>query len=244
MRDKPKPSPSHVGTPMRRASDLAWIRDRAHPAAIADRARDAVMAREDERRRLAADLHDCVGTNLATIKMGLELLGRSLPADATREAAQLADTRELLAETIANVRELCASLHPVALARQSFVDSLRAHCLRFGRQVGIEIDLDLAAHVEPCAADVELMLLRVSQEALWNCAKHARADHVRIAIEAVGSRRRLHICDDGCGFDPAQLGADAAGIGIAAMCDRALAVGAKFQLDSSPGGGTRISVEF
>jgi signal transduction histidine kinase len=243
MRDKPKPSSDHVATPMRRASDLAWIRDRGHPAAIADRARDAVMAREDERRRLAADLHDCVGTNLATIKLGLELLERSLPADA-HQAAQLADTRDLLSETIANVRELCASLHPVALSRHSFVDSLRTHCQRFGRQVGIEIDLDLAAHTQPCSADVELMLLRVSQEALWNCAKHARAGHVRIAIETVGTRRRLHIRDDGCGFDPAQLGADAAGIGIAAMCDRALAVGARFELESSPGGGTRISVEF
>jgi signal transduction histidine kinase len=244
MRDKPKPSPAHAGTPMRRASDLAWIRERSHPAAIADRARDAVMAREDERRRLAADLHDCVGTNLATIKMGLELLERALPAGAAREATQLADTRELLAETIANVRELCASMHPAAPSRHSFVDSLRAHCLRFGRQVGIEIDLDLAAYVQPCAADVELMLLRVSQEALWNCAKHARAGHVRIAIEAAGPRHRLHIRDDGCGFDPGHLGADAAGIGIAAMCDRALAVGAKFELESSPGGGTRISVEF
>lgn len=230
----------------RRASDAHPPHDRERLEAMTERARHAVAAREEERRRLAAELHDVASTNLAAIKLNLSSLARILPAGASQEAQWMADTQALLAETIAGMREICSALRPTVLDRSSLIDALQAHCQRFSRRTALAIELDLAAYGGDCTPDVELMLLRIAQEALWNCAKHANARQVRIRFEVVGTRRRFSIVDDGEGFDPARPAPrDAAtGIGILNMQERALSAGAVFGIESSPGSGTRITVDF
>lgn len=230
----------------RRATDLAPLPDRERLDQMAERARHAVAAREEERRRLAAELHDVAGTNLATIKLNLASLARAIPAAAVQEAQWMDDTQSLLSETIASIRELCSALRPTVLDQMSLVDALQAHCLRFSRRTGLEVALDMGAYDRSCPPDTELMLLRVAQEALWNCAKHAHARRVRIWFENVGSRRRFSILDDGLGFDPGHLrdAQSTLGIGILNMQERALSAGALFSLESSPGNGTLIRLDF
>jgi signal transduction histidine kinase len=230
----------------RRASDFGPLPDRERLDQMAERARHAVTAREEERRRLAAELHDVAGANLATIKLNLSSLARAIPAAAVQEAQWMDDTQSLLSETIASIRELCSALRPSVLDQVLLVDALLAHCLRFSRRTGLEVALDMGAYDRPCPPDTELMLLRVTQEALWNCAKHAQARRVRIWFENVGSRRRFSILDDGLGFDPGQIRAAEAthGIGILNMQERALSAGALFSLESSPGNGTLIRLDF
>ena len=230
----------------RRATDFAPLPDRERLDLLAERARHAVAAREEERRRLAAELHDVASTNLAAIKLNLSSLARAIPAGATQEAQWMADTQSLLTETITSMRELCSALRPTVLDHVSLPDALQTQCTRFSRRTGIAIDLDMTKYEVPCAPETELMLLRVAQEALWNCAKHAQARRVRITFENVDSRRRFSIRDDGQGFDPAKLhSADAdRGIGILNMQERALSAGAVFTLESSPGSGTSITLDF
>ncbi len=230
----------------RRASDFTPLADRDRLELLTERARHAVAAREEERRRLAAELHDVASTNLAAIKLNLSSLARAFPAGASQEAQWMDDTQSLLTETITSIRELCSALRPTVLDHASLSDALRTHCVRFSRRTGIEIDLDMSLYDRRCAPEAELTLLRVTQEALWNCAKHAQARRVTIRFENVDSRRRLSIRDDGQGFDPGQLGAGDAtpGIGILNMKERALSVGAVFALASSPGEGTLITLDF
>jgi len=227
----------------RRVGDLVPPDDRERLDRLADLARHAVAAREEERRRLAAELHDVVGTNLAAIKLNLSSLADALPAGATQ---RLADTQELLAETIVGIRELCGALRPATLEYAGFATALQTHCARFSRRTGIEVDCELSQYDEtPRTPAIELMLLRVAQEALWNSAKHADAQRVRIRLQRVGSRCRFTIQDDGDGFDPAQLGVSgAAGLGILNMRERALSAQAVFSLDSAPGRGTVIAIDF
>jgi signal transduction histidine kinase len=210
---------------------------------LAELARHAVSAREEERRRLAAELHDVVGTNLAAIKLNLSSLDGASTADSAR---RLEDAQDLLAETIAGIRELCGELRPAALEYAGFTAALQAHCVRFSRRTGIEVDCDLAGYRSPRSRPTELMLLRVAQEALWNSAKHAEARRVRIVFEHIGSRSRFTISDDGRGFDPASLLAprDTPGLGILNMRERALSADAVFSLDSAPGRGTIIAIDF
>ncbi len=230
----------------RRASDFAPLPDRERLDLLAERARHAVAAREEERRRLAAELHDVAGTNLAAIKLNLSALARAIPGAATQEALWMADTQALLTETIASIREICSALRPTVLDHATLLEALQTHCTRFSRRTGIEVELDLAQYDPPRPPEVELMLLRVTQEALWNCAKHADARRVRIAFEHVGGRGRFTIRDDGRGFDA--HGSDdpdaMPGIGILNMQERALSAEALFLIESSPGNGTLITLDF
>jgi signal transduction histidine kinase len=230
----------------RRATDFAPPAERERFDLMTERARCAVAAREEERRRLAAELHDVASTNLAAIKLNLSSLARAIPAAAVQEAQWMDDTQSLLSETIAGIRELCSALRPTVLDQVPLVDALRAHCMRFSRRTGLEVQLDMAPYDGSCPPETELMLLRVAQEALWNCAKHAQARRVRIWFENVGGRRRFSIRDDGQGFRPGS-GRDAEstnGIGIPSMRERALSVGALFSLESAPGNGTLIRLDF
>ena len=227
----------------RRADDRLPPDDRERLDRLGELARRAVAAREEERRRLAAELHDVVGTNLAAIKLQLSSLASMLPDDA---AARIEDTEQLLAETIAGIRDLCGTLRPAMLEYAGFVAALQAHCTRFSRRTGIEVECDLSRYDAPRPRATELVLLRVAQEALWNSFKHASARRVCIRFEPMGSRSRFTVRDDGCGFDPSSLGraGSAPGLGILAMRERALSADAVLSLDSAPGRGTTIAIDF
>jgi signal transduction histidine kinase len=192
---------------------------------------------------LAAELHDVVGTNLAAIKVTLSSLGGALSAEA---AERIEDAQELLRETIVGIRELCGALRPATLEYAGFEAALVAHCTRFSHRTGIEVECNLSRYQAPRTTSTELMLLRVAQEALSNCSKHAAAHRVCISFERVGSRSRFTVRDDGCGFDPATLcnTSRIPGLGILNMRERALSADAVFSLDSAPGRGTLIAIDF
>jgi len=232
-----------VATWGRRAGDRVPPADRERLDRLAELARHAVATREEERRRLAAELHDVVGTNLAAVKLELSALASAQPADA---AARIDDAQKLLADTIAGIRDLCGTLRPATLEYAGFATALGAHCARFSHRTGIEVECDLSRYQAPRDKSTELMLLRVAQEALWNSSKHAAARHVRISFDRIGSRSRFTIRDDGCGFDPATLGSPGRtpGLGILNMRERALSADALFSLDSAPGRGTLIAIDF
>lgn len=239
-RDDPRPtSPLAWG---RRVHDRLPAGDGDRLQRLADLARQTVAAREEERRRLAAELHDVVGTNLATIKLNLSSLAAQLPGDV---AERMADIQDQLAETLSGIRELCSSLRPVALEHAGLEAALRAHCVRFSHRTGIAVDCDMSSYGSPRPAATELMLLRIAQEALWNSAKHAAARSIRIAYTPVGSHGRFTIQDDGCGFDPGAIGTagEPSGMGILNMRERALSADAVFTLESAPGRGTLVAVD-
>jgi signal transduction histidine kinase len=243
MPDNAGRPPSSAKNPRARRATDAPARERERAALMAERARQVVVVREEERRRLAAELHDVVGTNLAALKMNLSSVARAIPVSAPQEMQLLLDAQALLTDTIVGIRELCTALRPTELDHAGLAAALATHCTRFTRRTGIAIALDLAQYERPCSPAIELALLRVAQEALWNCAKHSNATQVHVTYDHADGRHRFAIRDNGQGFDASRAGASG-GIGIASMRERALGIDAVLRIDSSPGHGTSIELDF
>jgi signal transduction histidine kinase len=222
--------PDEIPRPMTRRRELALA---------------AIVAREHERRRLAAELHDSTGANIAAARLNLLTIDKSLPPDRESERTLLAQALELLTEASTSIRTLCRELRPAVLDRFDLAHGIRHSAERFSRSTGIVVELDLQQTDRPCGAEVDLMLLRIAQEALENCARHSGATRVSVSLRREGTRMVFTIADDGVGFDPGQLAADAdgTGIGLLNMLDRASVAGASFRVDSAPGRGTRVIVE-
>ena len=203
-----------------------------------------LRAQEDERRRLAQEIHDDLAQQLA----GLSMLAWSTAQAAAR--APGADRREALEhlaqglERLANdVQALAHELHPPALEALGFVEALRLECATFGTRTGLPI----AFRAVPLAAEpppkVGLALYRIVQEALRNALAHARARHVSVSVEGRVDGLRLEVADDGVGFELGTSGARA-GLGLGGMHERARLSGARIEIDSAVGRGTRIVVDW
>jgi signal transduction histidine kinase len=204
-----------------------------------------LRATDDQRLRLAADLHDGPMQGLAALGLRLSRLGRRL-RDGDPEGAEALLTRveEHLAGEIAGLRRLVAELRPPVLDQLGLETALRRQVEAFQADAGVDcqVHADLG---RPLAPELETVLYRVTQESLANVVKHAKAANVRISLGADNGLVRLRIRDDGVGFDPSlasRLTAEGH-FGLAGMRERVEMVGGRFQVDSRPGQGTTIGVE-
>lgn len=204
--------------------------------------RQLLRAQEDERRRLAREIHDDLTQQLA----GLSMLAWSTAQAAAREPG--GDRREALEslahglEALANdVQALSRELHPPALEALGLAEALRAECTTFGQRTGLPIECIAQALPAEPPTEVGLALYRIAREALRNCLAHAHATRVSVQLEGDDSGLRLRIADDGVGFDAA-VRAGGPGIGLSGMRERAHLAGAVLVIDSAPGRGTTIDV--
>jgi PAS domain S-box-containing protein len=202
-----------------------------------------VHVQEEERRHLSGELHDQVGANLATMNLNLRSIGKMLPApDPQRLQSVLAETRELLAETISGIRDYCADLRPAILDYSGLVPALEELLQRFGRHSDIATHFRQDNMHERLSPQTESMLFRIAQEALTNCAKHSNATAVVVALRRQGRKVVLTVSDDGDGFDPRLLGTRQVGMGLLTMSERAAMSGGTLSIVSAPGKGTQVRV--
>ncbi len=204
-----------------------------------------LRATDEQRLRLAADLHDGPVQALAALGLRLSRLGRRLRGgDAKGAEALLSDLEQRLAGEIAGLRRLVAELRPPVLDQFGLETALRRQVEAFQADSGLECQLE-AALGTPLAPELETVLYRVTQESLANVGKHANAARVRISLGADNGLVRLRISDDGVGFDPSQEARLAAEghFGLAGMRERVELVGGRFLVDSHLGEGTTIGVE-
>jgi two-component system sensor histidine kinase UhpB len=199
-----------------------------------DSARRAVLAQEDERRRVARELHDELGQTLTGVLLQTDALARDPSAAAIERA------REGARESLEQVRRIARDLRPGTLEELGLLSSINALATAFTRQSGVPVERDLSPDLPALDDGVEVVLYRVAQEALTNVARHAGARHVRIALRHADSTIRLSVEDDGRGL-PADVGAE--GRGITGMRERALLVRARLALEDAPGGGARVTLE-
>ena len=208
--------------------------------------RRVVAVQEEERRRLAAELHDLTSPNLAAATLNLGMIAADLPQPLPDGVeSRLTETRALIAETAAGVRDVCANLRPATLDYAGLPHALREYAQQLSRRTGIAVKVTGDSPGARLSADSESMLFRVAQEALTNCAKHAQARAIDIELSVGNPRAVLTISDDGAGFDPGALGQSEKrpGLGLLTMRERVELAGGKFKLESAPGKGTRIIVE-
>ena len=215
-----------------------------HYADLYRRASDRLLtAQEDERKRLGLDLHDGVGQTLTALTLTLDAAeslswaGERAPSTLSRGAIQRA--QELAAIAVEDTHDVALRLRP-----SRFVEGgLEAALSWLGSSTGVPVtvtadaDLPRSGLLRP---DDEMNVYRVVQEALNNSIRHAQARSIRIDLTADASTVTVTITDDGIGFDAAK--AIERGVGLAGMRERAIVLGAQFELESTPGAGSRISL--
>ena len=197
-----------------------------------DSARRAQSAQEDERRRLAGELHDDIGQTLTALTLELRRIADAAPPELRDDVLA---ARRFTAETLEDVRRLARDLRPEALDQLGLVAALSSLCKRFSEQTGLRVDCDLDRTVPPLSPDADLVIYRVAQESLTNVARHAGATRATVELGTVDGDAVLRVGDDGGG-----LGATARGTGIRSMRERALLVGADLSIANVDGGGVEV----
>lgn len=197
-----------------------------------------------ERLRIAQEMHDGLAQVLAYVNTKAQVVREHLKQGRSGEATQHLDQLAAAArEVYADVRESIIGLRSAAAPETSMADSLRDYAANWEVESGIAVRLHLETDLQ-VAEGSELQVLRIVQEALANVRKHSRAQHADVRIEQAGRRVRITVEDDGVGFSPAELGrAEFPRFGLSAMRERAESVGGWFQLDSTPGTGTKVTIE-
>ena len=196
---------------------------------------------EEERRRLARELHDGIGQTLTALKNQLEMIERQAPVEGGI-GARLRDSVELAARALAETRELSRLLRPAVLDDLGLLAALRWLARWLEERTGLRVALAIGDVEERLPADLETLVFRVSQEALTNVLKHSGVERAALELDRVGDRLRLRISDRGAGFDPALQTGESIG-GLRGMRDRVELLGGRFELRSRPGGGTTIEAE-
>ena len=205
-----------------------------------------IEVQEVERRRLAGELHDRIGSNLTAIGLNLRLMENGAASEIDAEAAdRVADCVALVEDTMVCARDISADLHPATLDYVGLLPALEEFGEKFERRTGIAIEVQETGRHTRLPAQIEIALFRIAQEALTNCAKHAHAELVTITLEIVGGRVIFSIADSGAGFDVTRLGIDGdkPGLGLLSMRERAEAIGGQLRIESVPGRGTTIIAE-
>jgi signal transduction histidine kinase len=195
---------------------------------------------EDERRRLAHELHDELGQSLTALRLEVAVLGRH---GLSREQRRALDAR--LDELLESVQWTVSSLRPKALEEQGLAPACEWLLARFAAQTGLDVESSIDAHAAP-SAETSLAVFRVLQEALTNVGKHAEASGVSIALVREGDEIVLSVTDDGAGFEPSEAPRARGGHGLLGMRERALAIGGSVEIEGRHVGadgqpaGTRV----
>jgi PAS domain S-box-containing protein len=200
--------------------------------------RRLVVAQEDERRRLARDLHDGLGQRLTTLRLALEALAAS-PGAAAGQPTGIAHALEMLGRIDQDVDFIAWELRPAALDDIGLASVLDTYVKEWSRHAGVPAVFHARpGNLQRFAPEVEASIYRIAQEGLNNVAKHARARSVNVLLELRGEALALVVEDDGIGFQPLARGETM--MGLAGMRERALAVGGTVELEPTPGGGTTV----
>lgn len=200
-------------------------------------------AAQQERNRLARELHDSIKQQLFSIQMSAAAAETRLDGDPENARSALGDVRRSAMEALVEMNALLQQLSPAPLEKVGLAQALRDQCEALQFRTGAEVACDLGAL--PSNAQMPIgaqeSLFRIVQEALSNIARHARAGRVtvRLSSDERAQQLALDICDDGQGFD---LNRVAYGSGIASIRERVELLGGQFALDSRPGAGTRLQV--
>ena len=206
--------------------------------------RRLVDLQESERKDLARELHDRVGQSLTALNINLAILREALSHQDADITSRLEDSAILLESTVQTIDNVVSDLRPPMLDDHGLQPALAWYAKQFSARTGMAVSVHASEPDERTGVDVEIALFRIAQEALNNVAKHARASSVVIALERQGSEYVMSVADDGVGLRGLEERADRPrpGLGMATMRERAQAVGGRFQIESLPGGGTRLTV--
>jgi two-component system sensor histidine kinase UhpB len=205
-----------------------------------------IRAQEDERQRIARELHDDTGQVLTLLLIRLKLLESQPGAEAVQP--QIEELRGLIASAIDQVRRLALNLRPPTIDQLGLIPALRSLVATFTESTGLHVSVELPREPITLARERTLAVYRVVQEALTNAAKHAGAQHISVVVRREGDWLVAVIRDDGRGFAPELFAgrhrqpSGGAGVGLFGMEERARLAGGSLALQSAPGRGASVTL--
>jgi signal transduction histidine kinase len=229
-------------TTLAHSATLALENARLHEermAILRQQLAQVTTAQEEERQRIARELHDGVGPALASLNIRLRTARKLLERDHNLAAGEIEELAELAQANIQDIRRLIHDLRPAALDGLGLVPALREYVARYREEQGLEVALALPEGDGRLAAPLETALFRIVQEALANVAKHAQARRVEVAMTRDRRGVTLRVADDGRGFDP-QAPRPGTHLGLWSMRERVEQLGGQFEIESAPGAGTTV----
>jgi len=202
---------------------------------------------DEERRRIARDLHDTVGQTLAAVKMSIALI-RQVKGSPPALQPLIYDLNALADEALQEVRTTSYLLHPPLLDEAGIAPAARWFVEGFARRSGLHIECDIPQHVERPSRDGELVLFRILQESLTNVHRHSQASAATVRLTRTGQHIEIEVTDNGKGIPEARLrridsSAAQAGVGITGMRERVLKLGGLFHIEAlNPGTAVRAAL--
>lgn len=205
-----------------------------------------IMAQEEERQRLARDIHDGPAQSLSNIILKCEICEKFFETDLKKAKQEIKDLKKLVRSSLKELRDIIFDLRPMSLDDLGLLPTLHAYVSKFSDETGIKLELDLfrqSAEIDPI---VEVAIFRIIQEALSNIKKHAKATHTVIRMQINDGILNATISDNGVGFDYDrrqkynQESTGAGGFGIYGMRQRAELLKGELNLESQLGRGTKI----
>ncbi len=208
-------------------------------AVLREQFAQVTAAQEEERQRIARELHDGLVPVLASLNIRLHTVGKHLDRDEHPLAGEIRELAEQAQASSREIRRLIQDLRPVALDELGLVPALRQHLSRCEQEHGLVIDFvaDAGQRLPP---PVETALFRIVQEAVNNVLRHAQAQRVAVTVARYADHVELRVADDGQGFDT-QRPRSGRHVGLWSMRERVEQLGGRFEVCSAPGQGTAVT---
>ncbi|HWP83396.1 MAG TPA: histidine kinase [Bacteroidota bacterium] len=205
------------------------------------------QAQEDERQRIARELHDDICQRLSALKLYFEVFRHELPTRNQRTKRKIDKLMAQIDSMILEVRRISSNLRPATLDDFGLLISLRLLCKEMGRTRRLKITFEADEEkTPPFDKHVEIALYRIAQEALSNVLKHSRAKRLTVRLAHINRSVELSVHDDGTGFDIASFHGQTVGeqhVGLLSMRERAELLGGRFEIQTAPGKGTSVRVQ-
>src|SRR5574337_186234 len=233
---------SGIGDQLALAAERARLYDevRAKEATRGELLQKLITAHEDERRRIARELHDEAGQALTALIVNLEMAERSSTVPADQQ--QLSRLRAIAEDTLGELRKMIYDLRPTILDDLGLTAAIRWYVKETVEPQGLHVDLSISGLEQRMAPHIETAVFRILQEACTNILKHAGASRARIEVAVADGRIHLTVMDNGRGFDPAAVpqSREGRGMGLLGMQERAELLGGMWKVSSQPAEGTQV----
>jgi signal transduction histidine kinase len=202
-------------------------------------------AQEEERQRIARELHDGVGPALASMNIRLHTARKLMERDRDAAAGEIEELAELAQTNIQDIRRLVYDLRPAILDELGLIPALKEYVARYEKDQKLEVILSMPAGDERLPAPLETALFRIIQEALANAARHAQARRVELVLSKDNQHVSVCVTDDGQGFDVAvalEQARHGGHLGLLSMGERVKQLGGQFEIESASGRGTKLTM--
>lgn len=203
-----------------------------------------IEAQEEEKQRLARDIHDGPAQSIANILVKAEICERLADIDKEKFKVELNNLKDIIRMTLKDIRKTIYDLRPMSLDDLGLIPTLQRYVQKFNEYTGISVELKVFGQAISLNSSVEIAVFRIVQEALSNINKHSKATEAKIIIEFTQKRLNLVIVDNGTGFDYKETcssDTEYGGYGLVNMRERVELLGGNLTIKSAPGKGTKIS---